>query len=355
MRRKKIALVIPTQEIGGMESAMAKLANEFALLDLIEVYLIKLTKGFNNFALDPKIIIIEPIFDYKKNNSTWGRLKTLQYLHDKLLRLKPDGILSFGDRYNSIAIIAALGTKVPVYVSNRMNPNLSNGFFIDALNKISYKFADGIIAQTKLAALIFKLRYANNNIKVIPNPIIEQPLYDFKKRENIILNVGRFGDQKNQHLLIDYFLELDAPNWKLVFVGDGPKLKEVKKIAENSSRKNQILFEGSIVEVKKYYEKSKIFAFTSTSEGFPNALGEAMASGLACVSFDCVSGPSDLIDSNINGYLIETLNKKDYVNTLQQLINSDYLVENVGLKAREKVKEFDSKIIALEYLNFIFR
>lgn len=67
---------------------------------------------------------------------------------------------------------------------------------------------------------------------MIPNPVKQKEyLYNFK-RQNIILNVGSFGDQKNQTLLIDYFIKLNATDWKLIFIGDGILLEYAKIYTE---------------------------------------------------------------------------------------------------------------------------
>ncbi len=117
--------------------------------------------------------------------------------------------------------------------------------------------------------------------------------------------MGRFISSKQQSLLINIFDTIDDNNWKLIFLGDGPKLQELKSKAKTKKSFGRIIFEGNVSNVDEYYAKSKIFAFTSNSEGFPNALAEAMSAGCACISFDCIAGPSDLIKDEINGYLID--------------------------------------------------
>ena len=99
----------------------------------------------------------------------------------------------------------------------------------------------------------------------------------FRISKNIILNVGRFVDGKNQHLLVKYFKKAAVKNWKVIFVGDGPNLQEVKDYVENERMDDVVEFHGSIKDIEEYYKMSKVFAFTSSTEGFPNVLGEAMS------------------------------------------------------------------------------
>ena len=61
---------------------------------------------------------------------------------------------------------------------------------------------------------------------------------------------------------------------------------------------------GNVSDIDSLYQKVQVFAFSSKSEGFPNALGEAMSAGLASIAYDCPAGPSDLIQHEQNGFLI---------------------------------------------------
>jgi GalNAc-alpha-(1->4)-GalNAc-alpha-(1->3)-diNAcBac-PP-undecaprenol alpha-1,4-N-acetyl-D-galactosaminyltransferase len=98
---------------------------------------------------------------------------------------------------------------------------------------------------------------------------------------------------------------------------------------------------------------TSVFAFTSTSEGFPNALGEAMAAGCACVAYDCVAGPSDMIDNGINGFLISIGDEKQYLKKLQLLMEDETTRIKFGKAAQEKMKQFEASTIADKFYNFI--
>jgi len=194
-------------------------------------------------------------------------------------------------------------------------------------------------------------RTSHPNIRVIGNPlkITNEISVD---RENIILNVGRFISTKQQALLVDYFTRIQPEEWKLYFFGDGHKLNDVKIQVKDLGKESEILFLGVVHNIEDFYRKSTIFAFTSVSEGFPNALGEAMAAGLACISFDCEAGPSDLIKDGVNGFLIPENDHEKYISKLKLLINDESLRKEFGVRAKEKALEFSTDLIGKQYLDF---
>ena len=116
---------------------------------------------------------------------------------------------------------------------------------------------------------------------------------------------------------------------------------------------NNIIFAGSVANIDEYYNKSKIFSFTSTSEGFPNALAEALSVPLACISFDCVTGPSDLIEDGVNGFLVTDFDHDGYKKKLLQLMQDEGLRKKLQQAAEKSIRQFRIENIGQQYLDFI--
>ena len=266
--------------------------------------------------------------------------------------IQPQSLLSFGGKYNSFVLASAFGLNIKAYISDRSKPNINYGPIQNLINPLLYRYADGIIAQTELAKTIAYKSTKNRNIKVIPNPVLNYFNPDIEK-SNCILNVGRFIKSKQQELLIDIFIEIDPKGWILKFIGDGECLENCKTKVLDKKFSDRILFYGHQYNVASYYQESKVFAFPSVSEGFPNALAEAMAAGCACISYDCSAGPADIIDDGLNGFLIEEGNVMKFKDKLDILIRNAIIREEFSKAALEKMKIFDTSIICKKFISMI--
>ncbi|MDX2281764.1 MAG: glycosyltransferase [Saprospiraceae bacterium] len=344
--RLRLAFVIPTLTVGGSERVMSLLLNYFAEKNTYDVHLVLLIESSLSFSLHPNVHVHMPIFGYNNHSRQWATLKTIQYLRRTIRSIQPESVLSFGDRYNAFVILALAGVRTRLLVSNRQSPNISNGWFIDFLNKRVYRYADCIIAQTQVAKEIFTRKYKTDKITVIGNPIgLPLNIVPESQRENIIINVGRFAEYKNQELLVKYLKETNMENWQIYFLGDGPRRAFVESQTSQLGMSEQVTFMGNVSDVDQFYSKSKVFAFTSTSEGFPNALAEAMAAGLTCISFDCVTGPSEMIEHLHNGVLIPVGDDDLYISQLKSLLLDMEKRRLYGENARKKMQSFSKDTV----------
>ena len=357
--KKCICLIIHSLQAGGMERVIAGLANHFAQKEFVQVHIVLYgIKRDIFYPLPPTIIIHKPSFSFNDSRRFFSSVKTIFFLRKKIKQLKPDAVLSFGEYWNNFVLIATLGLRYPVYVSDRGQPDKSLGWLQDKLRNRLYPFAKGVIAQTEKAKRIYQSMYSHPNITVIGNPIraIENN-YSGIDKEDIVLMVGRLIKSKHQDKLIEMFVNISLPGWKLVIVGyDHLKqhhTERLQALIKELKAEDRVELAGKQSNVEQYYLKSKIFAFTSSSEGFPNVIGEAMSAGLPVVAFDCVAGPSEMIIDNENGFLIPLFDYDLFQQKLLLLMSDETLREIIGAKAKESIKNFGVKNIGDIFFNFI--
>jgi glycosyltransferase involved in cell wall biosynthesis len=352
---KKLCLIVPDLHKGGMERVMAELANYFYQKEDTIVHIILLLNQAKIFyKIPPEVSVLRPSFTFSNKWRLLSTIRTLFFLRRTIRRLDPDSVLSFGETYNSFVLLSCLFLKTRVFVSDRSRPDKKWGFIQENLRRILYPQAAGIVAQTTYSRNFLAKETGHKNIRVIPNPIreFEKPSVE---KENIILNVGRLIKSKRIDLLLNIFSKCENKDWVLWIVGENETGNEelLVKLSEELKIADRVKFWGKQEDMNRFYGLARIFAFTSESEGLPNVLLEAMGAGLACISFDCIAGPRDLIDDGVNGYLVRLHDCETYASKLNTLIEDPEIREIFSKNAVKKTGEFDIHIIGEKFYNFL--
>ena len=355
---KIICLVINSLHAGGMERVMSELAIEFAANPAYEVHLVLYGISREVFYTIPNNIIIHrPPFEFDNGKRFLSTIRTLYFLRRKLKLVQADAILSFGEYWNSFVLLACLGLKLPIYVSDRCQPDKDFGKMQTLLRKWLYPTASGIVAQTRMAQSIYLRTIKQPNVTVIGNPI---RMIDYNltiQKENIVLTVGRLISTKHHDKLIEMFVRINNPEWKLVIIGDDAlkqqNMTRLQTLVNDLGANEKVVLLGKQSDVKTYYLKSEIFAFTSSSEGFPNVIGEAQAAGLPVVAFDCIAGPAEMLVDGENGYLVPLFDYTLFEARLTQLMEQSALRKKLGENARKSVQQFSSSKISVQFEKFI--
>jgi len=356
--KKSIAFILPSLNAGGSERVVSTLAN--LLIKEYHVYIISLYKCDSFYKLDSGIKIDYCLPLYNPNPAFFtpftNNYKLVKHLYENLKKHEIDVAIGFLPATNIYTIIACKLLKIPSIISERANPDYNpvNKFWT-ITRKLLYKYSNSLVVQT-IGVKKFFNNYVNSEIEIINNPLNVELLEkrDISvSKENIILNVGRLDKNKNQSLLIRAFSNIEAKDWKLILVGNGDMFESYNQLIYSLGMQNQIILVGNTSDVSTYYNKSKIFAFTSNHEGFPNVIIEAMSYGLACISTDCPYGPSEIIDHGNNGILIPIGNQKALEANLLKLINDNALRETFSLNALQSIKAFSPIDIAAKWSKLI--
>lgn len=337
---------------------MSLLANNFVERENTEVHLVLIgIKRRISYTLHDSVIVHRPAFTFNNSRRIFDTLRTMWFIRSEIKKIDPDTILSFGEMWNNMVLLSLIGLKYPVYISDRSQPNKNLGKLHNYLRNKLYPNAAGFIAQTNKSREICLKNGWNRNVKVIGNPIRNVKRDTALDKENIVLTVGRLIRTKHIDQLIEIFSEIDTPGWRLVIVGgDAKKLNltdELQKKIDELNMGDRISLVGKKNDVDSFYNRSKIFAFTSSSEGFPNVIGEALSAGLPVVAYDCIAGPADMINDGENGYLIPLFDKEHFRNKLLQLMENEDFRKSFSSKSNIKIREFREEEIAEDFYQFI--
>ena len=347
MNERRIALVCTSLRAGGAERIICRLASHFEKENQVRIF--TLSSGESFYDLPDKVQIMEPII-----NRQWRPAKRLSALRDvrrALHAYSPHTLFSFGGLINSAVRLATVGVGAKTYLCNRASPVSNPWRGIAILNRFVYPFAEGAIVQTQYARQVMSRTYPFTRFHVIPNPIeIPESVLNIQERERNVAMVGTLGGRKNQEALIRCFAKI--PNhhgWTLQIIGDGPNRSQLERLSHELGVSHCVEFLGQRKDVDQLLQKARIFAFTSLTEGFPNALAEALAAGCACISFDCPTGPSDLIRDGENGLLIENGNEAAFTESLAELMADENMQRDFSKNARSDIIRFDSESILTRF------
>jgi len=218
---------------------------------------------------------------------------------------------------------------------------------LDKIEVWSYKKYDKVIPLTYED----EKKWPLDNLQVIYNfKTIESTEKALLKNKNVA-TVGRLDYQKGFDMLLKAWgiVCIHNRDWVLNIYGDGTLKDELIQLSNELMISNRVIFHGNVKNIKKEYLRSSIYVLSSRHEGLPLVLPEAMECGVPIVSFDCPSGPKDIISNNENGLLIENGNIYLLAKGIEALIYNTEKRIQMGQKASEKAQEFSKDIIMAEW------
>lgn len=348
----KIVLITPLLDLGGGQRYITELANYWSKTGH-DVTIIVLRDGEIFYSILDKVRVVKLDYKYSgKLSKIYSGFKTMLNLRKRVKHIQPDFVLSILSTTNILTILATsfLGTKV--FIEDVMSPLKKRSKRILLLRKILYKRATGIIALTDLAKEMLENETGHPNIRVISNPVSNFKINENIKKEKIIINVGRLNPYKGQKYFLEACANLKDPDWKFVILGEGELRDDLEKQAKKLGIMERLIMPGAVKNVNDWLAKASIFAFPSVSEALPIALIEAMCSGLPCVSFDCVTGPSEMIEDGKNGYLVPVGDVDLFTVRLKELMHNRELRNKFSKNAVKVNDKFSIEKISKEILEF---
>ena len=192
--------------------------------------------------------------------------------------------------------------------------------------------------------------WKGNNIIAIPNPISFESLNTSSLENKKIIVVGSHSYNKGYDLLLKVWRNIEQiyMDWELNIYGKIDKNETFVRMRDEMNLQN-VKFHEPVKNIKDNYLESSIMLLTSRSEGFGMVLIEAMECGLPCVSFDCPSGPADIIKNDEDGFLINLEDVNAMTDKISLLIENKELRKSMGAKAKENVKRYSQHEIVKQW------
>ena len=302
---------------------------------------------------------------YQSNSWIGGlisNLKRIYVLRKFIMQSNSDCVISFIYSTNILVLLATRFLSCKVIISERNYPKYSkenrNTWFW--LRKTLYPLADHLVVQTDSIKEIF--RSYNRSVQVIPNPVrvYAKSLYDKPEISlpacNKLVAMGRLTTQKGFDLLVEVFANLyrSHNDWNLIILGDGVLKNELKSRTKELNIEHAVIFAGWVKNPFSIMSRSDLFVLSSRYEGFPNALLEAMGCGLPVVSFDCPTGPGQIIQHGISGLLVPSEDKDKLKEALQSLMEKKDIRVRMGKKAKYIIRQYAPEIIIAQWEKLAF-
>jgi len=210
-----------------------------------------------------------------------------------------------------------------------------------------YPSADAVVLQSAAVRDNWAAEFiSKKRLHVIPNPVLPETGLaaretGFEDKIPFIVSMGRLVPQKGFNDLLKAFYEYyrSNKNWSLVILGQGPQQEYLKAYARELGIESNVYLPGRVKEPRSIIKQAEFYVLSSKYEGFPNALLEAMSCGLPVISFDCPSGPSDIISHGENGLLVPSGDIEGLVTAMKRLVGNKserYKMGNCAHKVLEK-------------------
>jgi GalNAc-alpha-(1->4)-GalNAc-alpha-(1->3)-diNAcBac-PP-undecaprenol alpha-1,4-N-acetyl-D-galactosaminyltransferase len=353
--RFRLMLVIYSLARGGAERVMSTLANAWAGEEY-EVTVVTLEKQNSDaYKLVPQVQRVALGMAASSRNAwqiLWNNLRRLRGLRTTAKRLRPDVVISFTSNVGTLTLLALLGLRIPVIVSERADPTQLNiGILRSKLRRLLYPHAGAVVVQTQKVLGDTQRMLPHPRLRVIPNPVslidpdAEYPakplraLLQLSDEVKIVAGMGRLGYEKGFDLLIEAFHNLAGahPDWHLVIFGKGLERQNLETQIAAAGLGGRVHLPGEVAAARKYLQEADIFILSSRFEGFPNVLVEAMACDRAVVSFNCPSGPAEIIHSGHDGLLVPAGDVEGLADAVRTLMDNPARRAELGRNAKHAV------------------
>ncbi|MFI0421930.1 glycosyltransferase family 4 protein [Spongiactinospora sp. 9N601] len=233
------------------------------------------------------------------------------------------------------------GRGVVRVAQEHMNLSTHRPAVRDAVLRNYAKF-DAVVVLTEGDRREYQEAIPGARVERIPNSVhsLEQPFSD--QSGKIVLAAGRLYPQKGFDMLLPAWAEVvrDHPDWQLRIYGTGPRKDRLRGQIEQLRLYNHAFLMGRSEHFHDELTKASVFVLSSRFEGLPMVMIEAMSHALPIVSFDCPTGPADVVTHGEEGLLVPPKDVPGLAAALKTVIGDRALRERMGARAAKTVAAY---------------
>jgi glycosyltransferase involved in cell wall biosynthesis len=312
----RVLLFIHSLHGGGAERVAADLSAHWAGMGREVMVVTQASAEGDVYTLHPKVRreVLHTAGEGGGLRGIWSNVQRVRALRRVVKSFRPDIVLGMMTTASVLSVLACAGLSCRVIATEHTHPpsQTLSGFW-QRLRRLTYPRAASVVALTRGTADWLAQHVPGSKLAVIPNPVhfplpraepVLTPVSgDGRKR---LLAVGRLHADKGFDLLIQAYAQLAAshPGWDLVILGEGDERRALEAQVREAGLASRIFMPGRAGNVGDWYDSADLYVLTSRFEGLSNTLLESMASGLAAVSFDCDTGPREIIREGVDGVLV---------------------------------------------------
>lgn len=333
---------------GGTERMTAWLANSLSAEHSVSVLSLRLSDGKVFFPLKAEVRH-QTVPDFP---GKMGIPKQIRWIHRYLKENAVDWVINVDMGMGFYGILAAKGTgaKTITWEHGNYYNNWGSRLF-PHMRRFAAKHSDAVAVLTQRD----KENYLTNirrcaPVYVMPNPA-ERKEFAYDTGSRMILSVGHLLENKGYHRAVEVAAKIlpAHPEWQWIICGEGPERPRLEKLIREAGIESQMKLAGLVQDMDAMYRKAAMVVMTSDMEGLPMVLLEGKAHGLPLVAFDIMTGPSDIIDDGVNGYLVKPFELEEMGKKICRLIECSTLRHDFSMQSTRNSDIFREETIIAQW------